>query len=157
MNVKITLPAILATLFLSLPALAHDYTHNGLSLDHPWARPTPPGLGVGGGFITIKNDSGQDDTLLGARADFTHDVQIHETRQNGDVMSMQHRPEGLTVPAGESRSLKPGSYHLMFMGLKAPLIEGERVPVTLMFEHAGDVTVEFSVERDSDDRDHDME
>jgi periplasmic copper chaperone A len=38
------------------------------------------------------------------------------------------------VPAGKTVELKPGGYHVMLMGLVAPLKEGETVPVTLTFK-----------------------
>ena len=156
MSMKQRLVATVASLMFSALSLAHDYQHNDLTIAHPWARATPPGVTIGGGFVTIHNGSDQDETLLGGAAPFARDVQIHETRQEGDVMKMQYRPEGLMIPAGESRSLKPGGYHIMFMGMESPLVDGERVPVTLKFEHAGDIDVEFAVEKRSGGMSHDM-
>ena len=42
-------------------------------------------------------------------------------------------------------TLAPGGLHLMLMGLKAPLVEGETVPVTLTFANAGTVEIGLSV------------
>jgi len=155
MTLKKRLVALAASLMVSALCLAHDYQHNDLTIAHPWARATPPGVTVGGGFLTIHNGSDQEETLLGGSAPFAHEVQIHETVQDGEVMKMQHRPNGVVIPAGESLSLKPGSYHIMFMGLESPLVDGERVPVTLTFEHAGDIEVEFAVEKHSGGMNHD--
>ncbi|GGX72827.1 copper chaperone PCu(A)C [Saccharospirillum salsuginis] len=157
MIMKKRLFAAAASLMFSALSLAHDYQHHDLTIAHPWARATPPGVTVGGGFLTIHNGSDQDETLLGGSAPFAREVQIHETRQEGDVMKMEHRPEGLLIPAGESRSLQPGGYHVMFMGMDSPLVDGEKVPVTLTFEHAGNIDVEFAVEKRSGGMDHDMD
>ena len=58
--------------------------------------------------------------------------------------SMPHAMS-VPVPAGETIKLAPGGYHGMLMGLTAPLKEGERYPVTLTFERAGEVTVDVEV------------
>lgn len=145
----------LTTALFSTIAFAHDYQHAGLTLTHPWARATPPGISIGGGFLTIHNGDTEDERLLGGRATFAKDIQIHETKQEGDVMKMQHLPDGLLIPAGESVSLQPGSYHLMFMGLESPLVDGDRQRVTLIFENAGEMEVEFAIEKSSS-MDHDM-
>lgn len=143
------------TAFFSTLTMAHDYQHAGLTLEHPWARATPPGVSIGGGFLTIHNSNAEDERLIGGSAAFAKDVQIHETKQEGDVMKMQHLPDGLLIPAGESVSLQPGSYHLMFMGLESPLVDGDRQTVTLIFENAGEMDVEFAIEKSSG-MDHDM-
>ena len=61
---------------------------------------------------------------------------------------MRMRPVrgGLAIPAGGAVALKPGGYHLMFMGLKRPLKKGERFPVTLRFQTAGTLKVQFAVQ-----------
>lgn len=116
-----------------------------LAISGAYARATPPGAPVGGGFLTIAN-SGAEDRLIAVRApELTDDAQIHEMAMQGEVMQMRALPEGLTIPAGGSVELKPGGYHIMFMDLKKPLVGGETVPVTLEFEHAGAVEVPLSV------------
>src|SRR3546814_14999154 len=64
---------------------------------------------------------------------------------DGDIMKM-HRLEAVEIPAHGSAVLRPGSHHLMLIGLKQPLHEGERFPLTLTFEKAGTITVEITVE-----------
>ena len=60
-----------------------------------------------------------------------------------DVMKMAEVPGGLEIKPGETLVLKPGSFHIMFMGLKAPIAKDSMVPVTLVFEKAGSIDVEF--------------
>lgn len=139
--------AALATLvILTTPALAHDYQLGDLRIDHPWSRATPPGAPVGGGFMTVHNDGATGDRLLGGEADFARRVEVHESRMEGDTATMRPVEGGLPIPAGGSVALEPGSYHLMIMGLSERLVEGERRSVTLHFEQAGEVTVEFQVD-----------
>lgn len=135
----------LATLF-TLPAWAHDYQAGSLTIDHPWSRATPPGAPTGGGFMTIHNAGEQSDRLIGGHSQFTQSISIHQTTMEDGTMRMMPLHEGLEIPAGGSVALKPGSYHLMLMGLDNPLVEGERRTITLEFEHAGEVEVELQID-----------
>ncbi|WGR63562.1 DUF1775 domain-containing protein (plasmid) [Paracoccus ferrooxidans] len=115
-----------------------------LSLSGAFSRATPPGAPVAGGFLTIAN-GGAEDRLVAAHADFAGRTEIHEMAMEGEVMRMRQLPEGLAIPAGATVELKPGGYHLMFMELKQPLVEGETVNVTLSFEKAGEVSLPLAV------------
>lgn len=117
----------------------------GLTLSDAFTRATLPGAPVAGGFVTIANAGSADDRLIGGKADFATEVQVHEMALQGDVMKMRELPDGLPIPAGQTVVLKPGSYHVMFMGLTRPLTEGETVDVTLTFEKAGDVALKMAV------------
>ncbi|WP_323033104.1 copper chaperone PCu(A)C [Paracoccus sp. (in: a-proteobacteria)] len=115
-----------------------------LTLSDGFSRATPPGAPVAGGFLTIAN-GGADDRLVSASVDFAGRAEIHEMAMDGEVMRMRQLPDGLPIPAGATVELKPGGYHLMFMELKQPLVEGEVVNVTLSFEKAGDVSLPLTV------------
>ena len=64
-------------------------------------------------------------------------------KMDGDTMKMSEMKDGLEIPAGAKVELKPGSYHVMFMGLTTGIKEGDTVKVTLKFEKAGEVEVEM--------------
>lgn len=116
-----------------------------ISLDHPWSRATPAGAPVGAGYVTLKNSGAAADKLVSATADIARKVEVHEMAMDNGVMKM--RPvNGLEIPAGQSVELKPGGYHIMFMGLKQQLKAGDTVRGVLTFEKAGAVPVEFKVE-----------
>ena len=117
-----------------------------LTLSGGFTRATLPNAPVGGGYITITNAGAQADRLVGVQSRFSPDVQIHEMAVENDVMQMRQLPEGLEIPAGETVTLAPGGYHLMFMELAEPFVEGQTVPVTLTFEKAGTVEVALSVQ-----------
>lgn len=117
-----------------------------LALSAPFTRATPPNAPVAGGFVTIANTGSEDDRLVAARADdVAGRMEIHEMAMEGDVMKMRQLSDGLPIPAGQSVELKPGGYHVMFMELKKPLVEGETVNVTLVFEKAGEIELPFAV------------
>ncbi|SFV28055.1 hypothetical protein SAMN05216456_0425 [Devosia crocina] len=147
-------------LALATPILAHDGHDHGQHDDHasqnsgevtvgdltisgPFTRATLPNAPVGGGFLTITNGGSTDDRLVSAQSAIGKDTQIHEMAMEGDVMKMRQLAGGIVIPAGETITLKPGGMHLMFMGLHAPIVEGDTVPVTLSFEQAGDVTLDL--------------
>ncbi|WP_181700092.1 copper chaperone PCu(A)C [Chthonobacter albigriseus] len=144
----IGLLALALAVFLAIAAAAsaHSVKVGTLELKHPWARATPEGAKVAGGFTTIVNTGTEPDRLVSGTATFAGRVEIHEMAMEGDVMRMRPLPEGIEIPAGGEVALKPGSFHLMFLDLKAGLKEGERVKGTLTFEKAGTVDVEFAVE-----------
>ena len=139
---------VLATVAgLSVTAVAaHEYHARTLTITHPWSRETAAGQDVGGGFMVVVNAGGTPDRLLGGSTPAARSIEVHEMSMDGGVMRMRQVTNGLAVPAHGTLELKPGSYHLMLMGLKAPLKKGTRVPAPLRFAHAGAVKVEFQVE-----------
>lgn len=126
------------------PAAAHDFKAGALKLDHPWTRATAGS--VGAGYVTIVNTGKAADQLVSASSPVASKTEIHTMTMDGGVMKMRPLPNGLGIPAGKTTSLKPGGYHLMLIGLKAPLVEGKLVPLTLTFAKAGTVKVELKVE-----------
>lgn len=127
---------------LSLGADAHEYKLGGLEIVHPWARATV--AKTGGAFMTIENE-GQPDKLLKAASPVADLVQIHEHVMEGNVMKMREVP-AINLPAGRTE-MKPGGYHVMLIGLKQPLKEGTRFPLTLTFEKAGTIQVDVVVDK----------
>lgn len=140
------LAAVATILAFAMPAFAHDYRIGDLRIDHPWARATPPGARVGGGFMKITNTGTEPDRLIGGTAVPAGLFEVHEMKMEGNVMKMRALPKGLEIKPGQTVELKPGGFHVMFMDLKSPLKEGEMVKGTLVFERAGTVTVEYKVE-----------
>ena len=127
-------------------AQAHDYKLGPLEIEHPWTRATPGGAQAGGGYMKLVNTAGTPDRLVTARSPAADKVEIHEMKMEGSIMRMRELEKGLELPARGTVELKPGGYHLMFMGLKAPFTAKSRVPVTLVFEKAGSIDVELDVE-----------
>ena len=116
-----------------------------IKVEKPFARATAPGAAVGGGYAIIRNSGSAPDRLVGASSPASARVELHEMAMADNVMRMRE-VKGIDVPANGTVELRPGGYHLMLMELKQPLKQGEKVPVTLKFEKAGEVKVELAVE-----------
>ena len=145
MFVRSPLFALLALLLIASPALAHDYKLGALEIGDPWARATPPTAPTGGGYLSVKNTGTAPDRLISISSPAAQTVQLHEMKMEGNVMRMRELDGPLEIKPGETVTLAPGGMHLMMMGLKAPLKQGEKVPLTLVFEKAGKIDVELAV------------
>jgi copper(I)-binding protein len=139
--------AVIAALVVST-AQAHEYSVGSIKIGHPWARATPKGATVAGGYLKITNNGPASDRLIGGSAAFAGRFEIHEMSEQGGVMKMRHLPKGIEIKPGQTVELKPGSLHLMFMDLKQPLMKDQkpRPKGTLVFERAGSIEVEYAVE-----------
>lgn len=144
-NIVLTLTAALLG-FSATAVVAHDYKLGSLEIAHPHARATPPNAPVSGGYMVIRNTGDEADRLIGGQAGFAKKVEIHEMSMENDVMKMRELLGGLEIPAGGEVELKPGGFHVMFIGLDGQLKDGETRPVTLIFEKAGSIDVDFNVE-----------
>lgn len=116
-----------------------------LTITAPSVRAMVPGAKVAGGFLTIVNGGKEADKLVSATAGSAKRVEIHEMSMENEVMKMRKLDNGLALPAGETVTLKSGGYHLMFIQPEKPYKEGDTVPVTLEFEKAGKVEIDFPV------------
>ena len=125
---------------------AQDVTAGGLKISAPWTRSTPKGASVGGGYMKITNNGSNADRLVGGSTEISSRFEVHEMSMENDVMKMRPLANGLEIKPGQTVELKPGSYHVMFVGLKEKLEKGQRVKATLEFEKAGKVDVDFAVE-----------
>jgi copper(I)-binding protein len=109
-----------------------------------WASPTPGGVDVSAGYLTIANGTDADDRLIAASSPRAASVEIHEMEMDGAVMRM--RPvEALVIPAGGEVTLGQGGAHLMFIGVTQPFTAGEEIALQLTFESAGVVDTTLPV------------
>lgn len=139
----VSLPLLLAGL-CALTAQAHDFKAGELRIDHPYAIPTRPGMTTGSVYFRgVRNTGLAADRLVSASTPAAASVEIQHMQTvqggQGDVMQMR-AVTSLEIPAGTTVVMKhgvPAGYHLMLLGLKAPLKDGDRFPVTLTFEKAG--------------------
>lgn len=152
----ILLAAVLALVVNT--ASAHEYKAGSIEIKHPWARATPKGATIGGGYMKLVNSGTTADRLIGGTNADSEKFEIHEMSMDNGVMKMRPLPNGIEIKPGETVELKPGGYHLMFVGLKEPFEKGKRVKGTLRFEKAGKVDVEYVVEAigATPKMDHDM-
>jgi copper(I)-binding protein len=124
-------------MFLAAPAMAQ------VSVENAWARATPPGARIAAGYLTVRN-AGAADRLVSASSAAAEKVETHVTIKEGDVSRMR-QVKGHDVPAKGALELAPGGAHLMLVNIKAPLKEGDKVPLVLRFQKAGEVRTELAV------------
>jgi len=124
---------------------AETVTVDGLEISGGWARAMLPGQKAGGGFVVITNRGATDDRLVGVRTPNAGHSEIHEMKVVDGVMKMRQIEGGLPIPAGETVVLEPGANHLMFMMVETPFTAGDTLPVTLVFEKAGEVDMMLPV------------
>lgn len=130
---------------LALPAWAHEPAAalGDLHVMQPWARASIGAGKTAAVYFTLGNH-GPADRLIAAETPVARKTGLHGHEAQDGVMKM--RPvEALEVPAGGHAELAPGGLHIMLMGLEAPLAEGDRFPLTLVFEKAGRVEVQIVV------------
>lgn len=132
-------------LWAPIAALAHDYESAGIKVAHPWARATPGGAKVGAAFGEISAKDGASDVLIAASSPAAERVEIHTHSMDGGVMKMR-KIEKLPIAGGKTLILKPSGDHIMLFDLKKPLKEGEQLPLTLVFEKAGEIKIEATIE-----------
>jgi periplasmic copper chaperone A len=130
---------------VAAPAGAADYDAGSMHISTPWARATPKGAAAGAGYMTITNNGTTPDTVSCVSDDASVQCQIHSATMEGGVMKMRPVEDGLDIKPGETVTLQPGGYHIMFVNLKHPLEQGQSVKATLKFEHAGSVDVEYPI------------
>lgn len=132
---------------LSSAGMAHEYKAGSLMIDHPWARPTIGSSKNSAAYMRLSNSGDTADTLLSVKSNAAEHVALHESRMDGEIMRMVPVKDGIEVPPHGAVELKPLGLHVMLVGLRKSLEEGEKFPMTLVFAKQGDVSVEVKVEK----------
>lgn len=148
---SISIFSILAALAVASPVSAHDYTLGDLKIVHPWARVSA--VQNGAAYMTITAQGGAGDRLVAAASPAANRAELHTHIMEGNVMRMR-QVQGIDVKPGETATLKPGGFHVMLLGLKQPLVEGQSFPLTLTFEKGGRIDVEVKVQKDETSGEH---
>jgi hypothetical protein len=133
--------AIAAAILITAPAWADA---SGIKVDEVWARATPGLAKTAAIYLTISNTGTTPDTLEAVSTTAAEHADLHEDKMANGVMQMRSI-KSLTIEPGKSVVLQPSTYHIMLTGLKKPLKEGQTVPLTLTFDHAGQQQVTASV------------
>lgn len=151
-----TVFALASASFLSLAAIvlpvlpaqsADSITAGDLTITTPWTRATPGASKAGGGFMVITNNGSETDRLVAGSSERAAKVEFHEMSMKDGIMVMRPVSGGIAIEPGASVELKPGGYHVMYMGLPMPFKAGETIDTELTFEKAGTVIVPFHVEK----------
>lgn len=134
------LAALAASTFVTAPSFAGDTA--AITVTDAFSRATAPKAKTGVVFLTVT--AAADDKITGFTTPAANRPELHMHEHKDGVMMMR-QVEAIELPAGEAVTLAPGGLHLMLIDLNGPLIEGETVDVTLMFEHADDMTLSVPV------------
>ncbi len=130
-----------------LPAFAAGPAHAAeLTVTDAWSRTTPPGVTVGVVYFTLKNDTGKSDRLLKISSPIATKVQVHRTEILDGIARMREVAV-LHVDANQTLEFAPNGMHVMLMGLKQPLLEGQKFELELLFEVAGPRKVRVAVRK----------
>ena len=128
---------------------------SAISIEHPWARATPMGAKTGAAYLTIVNHSSSADRLIHASTSVADKVQFHQENNDNGVMRMREMG-AVPIGPGASVALKPGGTHIMIVGLKQQLKEGQALPLTLEFEKAGKIELQVPIAKAGAMGDQDM-
>lgn len=128
---------------------AHGYKLSDITITHPWATPTH-GSVDGKGYLALRNKGHKSDQLLSATTEVAARVELYSANQDHGVLKT-HSVNALEIPAGKTVRLEPGKSHLMLIGLKKPLQDGQHFSLVLQFQHAGTITVDMFVQLNADE------
>lgn len=139
---------IAAAVLLTLAAIASSVATawaGDIVVSGAFARASASPLAKSGAiYMTIANSGAEADRLIAVATPAAHDASLHESVMADGMMKMEDRP-ALDIPTGSQTVLKPGGFHIMLMGLSAPLKEGESFALTLTFEKAGIIALTVPV------------
>jgi periplasmic copper chaperone A len=143
MKHRLSAAALLCLGFVSA-GFAAEAPETGIAVTGVWSRATPPSASTGVLYLTV-TDKGAADSLTAVSTPVAASAKIHESKSVDGVMQM--RPvDAVPITAAAPLKFAPGGYHVMLEGLKQPLKKGDQFPVTLIFAHAGAVTVTADVQ-----------
>ena len=103
-----------------------------------------PAAKAGAVYFTVRNENSAADRLTGVDTDAAQMAMLHENVEENGVVSMRHL-ESLDIASRATVTLGPQKLHVMLMGLKAPLKQGQHISLTLTFAKAGKVKVDVPV------------
>ncbi|MBF1165744.1 copper chaperone PCu(A)C [Dechloromonas agitata] len=119
---------------------------DNVAVQDPYVRLAPPNAPATGAFMVIKNNGDKDIKVVKAANPVSKVTELHTHLNEGGVMKM--RPvQAIDIKAKGEAVLKPGGLHVMLIDLKAPMKEGDVVPITLTFDDGSSKQVDAKVVR----------
>lgn len=127
-------------------ASEEDQPAASLAIVDGWVRAVPPVSRATAAYFTIVNPRSEADMLLHVASPIAETVEIHNVIAQPDGTYAMTPVPHIAVPGKTKTSLKPGGYHVMLIGLAKPVKEADRVPVQLIFQKAGKISVSLPVQ-----------
>ena len=140
---RLSLILAAAFAFTAVTAYAHSYKLGAIQIGHTWTTPTPAGATEAGIYLPLLNTGADADTLISASSSMATSVEIRQTPADGKGAAQ--KLDGLKLTPNAPIALRQGGTYLLAVGLKKPLAEKDRLPLTLKFEKAGSVDIEAMV------------
>lgn len=141
---------------LALLISCNAFAKSNLQINDAWIRATPPNSSVAGAFMRIENTGDSTDRLLSASSAGAQSIQFHQMSMQGELMQMRELKDGIDLPVQKTVTLQPGGMHMMLIGPKQALLEGQKMTLTLTFAKAGKRDVVFTVLKGAPMADLDM-
>jgi len=117
----------------------------GVWASDAWIRAARAGQPTSAAYLTLCNGAEADDVLRSVAFDGADAVELHVTQMSDDNMASMTPSQGIPLAAGENAVLEPGGAHIMLVGVNEALAPGDKHALTLSFENAPDLVVEFKV------------
>lgn len=139
---------VILWLLLSLALFACGADESSeIEVDDVWGRASPTAATTGAFYMQIANNRREDDALLTVRTAACETVELHESQLDDNGVMRMSPVEGgqIPLPPGKIVALRPGGMHVMCIGLSEPLVEGDSVPLTLVFAEAEEMRVEAAI------------
>jgi copper(I)-binding protein len=140
---------LIVTLLLALcvGGAAHAQTSaaSTIVVEQPFARATPKGAMTGAAYMTLVNNGASADRLVGATTPVADKVQFHQASEENGVSRMRE-VHSVDLDSGAKIIFKPGDMHMMIVGLKQPLVQGQTLSLALQFEKAGKIQVTVPIQ-----------
>jgi len=125
-----------------------DQSNAAFVIEEPYLRSSLPTSTSAAAFMVLRNQTGAEDRLIAVRSELSGRVELHSHSEDANgVMRMGQIDGGVLLADGATHVFGRGGDHLMFMGLDAPLQQGDIVPVTLVFERAGEIEIMIPVDQ----------
>jgi copper(I)-binding protein len=119
---------LFAVLFgLSFAAQAAD-----VQVSQAWTRATAPGQDSA--MVQAVITSKQAAELVGVSCKCANTAELHSMVHEGGMMKMR-QVEAIDLPAGTAVDLGAAGYHLMLIGLKQQIKEGQQIELMLTLRH----------------------
>lgn len=139
---------ILATIAISMLISLGSAQAQDIQIEDPYARSASPAAKTGAAFMHIMNNGDVDDRLIAVHTDVAMMPELHTHIMEDGIAKMREVEGGFEILAGEATILERGGLHIMLMGLTRPLLHGEVITLTLVFEQSGELTIEIPVDNE---------
>ena len=139
---------ILATIAISMLISLGSAQAGDIVIEHQYARAASPIAKSGAAFMHIMNNGTENDRLIAVRTDAAMMPELHTHIMEDGIAKMREVEGGFEILAGDATILERGGLHIMLMGLTNPFIHGDVITLTLIFEHAGEITIEVPIDNE---------